>query len=120
MDSFQNPYMSLSGISPEELGFLQQATATLTENQQKYFFMTYAGKRKSPQDILIFTLIGFFGVAGIQRFVTGQTGLGVLYLLTYGFCGIGTIVDLINHRSLALEFNKQVAYESFHIAKMGN
>ena len=120
MDPFQNPYMSLSGISPEEIGFLQQATATLTENQQKYFFMTYSGKRKSPQDILIFTLIGFFGVAGIQRFVIGQTGMGLLYLFTGGFCGIGTIVDLINNRSLAMEYNKQVAYESFHIAKMGN
>jgi len=118
MDPFQNSYMSLSGMSPEEIGFLQQATATLTENQQKYFFMVYTGKRKSPQDLLIFTLIGFFGVAGIQRFVIGQIGMGLLYLFTGGFCAIGTIVDLINYRSLALEYNKQMAYESYHVSKM--
>ena len=120
MDSFQNPYMALSGISPEEIGFLQQATSTLTENQQKYFFMLYSGKRKSPQDILLFTLIGFFGVAGIQRFAMGQVGMGLLYLFTWGFCWIGTIVDLVNHRTLALEYNKQMAYESYHLAQMGN
>jgi len=45
MDSFQNPYMGLPGISAEELGFLQQATNGLNENQQKYFFMVYAGRR---------------------------------------------------------------------------
>lgn len=116
----QNPYMSLSGITPEELNFLQQVTAGLTENQQKYFFMSYSSKRKSAQDLLIFTLIGFFGIAGIQRFLTGQIGMGLLYFFTGGLCLIGTIVDLVNNKSLALEYNKKVAYESFQIAKMSN
>jgi TM2 domain-containing membrane protein YozV len=118
MDPYQNAYMSFSGMTHEEYSFLQQATADLSENQKKYFYMLYSGKRKSPTDILIFTLIGFFGVAGIQRFVTGQVGMGVLYLLTCGFCWIGTIVDLVNHQSLALEYNKKMAFESFQIAKM--
>ena len=52
MDSFQNLYMGLPGISAEEIGFLQQATNGLNENQQKYFYMVYSGKRKNPQDIL--------------------------------------------------------------------
>jgi TM2 domain-containing membrane protein YozV len=120
MDMHQNPYMGLSGISAEELNFLQQATSGLTENQQKYFYMSYSGKRKSPQDILIFTLIGFFGLAGIQRFLIGQVGMGLLYFFTGGFCFIGTIIDLVNHKSLALEFNQKMAFESFNIAKMGN
>jgi TM2 domain-containing membrane protein YozV len=120
MDMYQSPYMGLSGMTPEELSFIQQATADLTENQQKYFYMAYTGKRKSPQDILIFTIIGFFGVAGIQRFMLGQVGMGLLYFFTGGFCLIGTIVDLVNHQTLALDFNKKMAYESFHIAKMGS
>jgi TM2 domain-containing membrane protein YozV len=120
MDIYQNPYMSLSGITPEELNFLQQVTSDLTENQQKYFFMSYSGKRKSAQDLLIFTLIGFFGIAGIQRFLTGQIGMGILYFFTGGLCLIGTIVDLVNNKSLALEYNKKAAYESFQIAKMSN
>ena len=120
MDPFQNPYMALPGVTPEEITFLQQATSGLTDNQNKYFYMVYTGKRKSGQDLLLFTLIGFLGVAGIQRFITGQIGMGILYLLTGGLCFIGTIVDLLNNKSLASEYNKKAAYESFQIAKMSS
>jgi TM2 domain-containing membrane protein YozV len=120
MDIYQNPYMGLPGITPEELGFLQQATAELSENQQKYFYMSYTTKRKDPQDVLIFCIIGLFLVPGLQRFILGQIGMGVLYLFTIGLCFVGSIVDLVNHRSLAMEFNRKMAYESFQLAKMGN
>jgi TM2 domain-containing membrane protein YozV len=119
MDNYQNPFMAFPGITPEEMGFLQQGTAELNENQKKYFYMVYSSKRKSPQDILLFTIIGFFGVAGIQRFVIGEVGMGIVYLLTGGFCGIGTIVDLINSKTLATDYNRRMAYESFQLAKMG-
>jgi TM2 domain-containing membrane protein YozV len=120
MDMYQNPYMSFPGITPEEMGFLQQATAELDDNQKKYFYMIYSGKRKNPQDILLFTLLGLVVVAGVQRFVVGQIGMGLLYLFTGGFCLIGTIVDLVNHKAIATEFNRKMAYESFQIAKMSN
>lgn len=120
MDPYQNPYMSLPGISAEEIAFLQQATSGLEENQHKYFFMVYSGRRKSPQDMLIFCLLGTFLVPGLQRFIIGQIGMGILFLFTGGLCFIGSIIDLVNHRSLAMEYNKQVAYESFQIAKMGS
>ena len=119
MDPFQNPYMSLPGISPEEIGLLQQATQGLNESQNKYFYMVYSGKRKSPQDMLIFCIVGTCLVPGLQRFIIGQIGMGLLYLFTGGLCVIGSIVDLVNYKSLAFEYNKKVAYESFQIAKMG-
>jgi TM2 domain-containing membrane protein YozV len=121
METFQNnPYMGLPGMSPEELEFLQKATAELTENQQKYFYMNYTNKRKSPQDMLIFCIVGLCLVPGLQRFITGQIGMGVLYLFTAGLCFIGSIVDLVNHRDLAMEYNKKMAFESHQIAKMSN
>jgi|SRR6185312_2875268 len=120
MDMYQNPYMAFPGMTPEEMSFLQQATAGLEENQKKYFYMVYAGKRKNPQDILLFTLLGLIGVAGVQRFVVGQIGMGLLYLFTAGFCWIGTIVDLINHKTIATDYNRKMAYESFQMAKMSN
>jgi hypothetical protein len=120
MDMYQNPYMAFPGITPEEMGFLQQGTAELNENQKKYFYMAYSGKRKSPQDILIFTLIGFIGVAGIQRFIVGEVLMGLLFFFTGGFCLIGTIVDLINHKTLASDYNRKMAYESFQMAKMSS
>lgn len=82
--------------------------------------MVYSGKRKNPQDILLVTLLGFFCLAGIQRFVVGQIGMGILYFFTGGLCLIGTIVDLINHKSIATEYNRKMAFESFQIAKMNN
>jgi TM2 domain-containing membrane protein YozV len=120
MDSFNNPYMSLPGISPEELGFLQQGTSELNESQQRYFFMIYSGKRKSPQDMLIFCIVGMFLVPGLQRFMIGQIGMGILYLFTAGLCIIGSIVDLVNHKTLAMEYNRTMAFESFQIAKMSS
>ncbi|MEP6610705.1 MAG: NINE protein [Mucilaginibacter sp.] len=120
MDMYQNPYMAFPGITPEEMGFLQQGTAELNENQKKYFYMAYSGKRKSPQDILIFTLIGFVGVAGIQRFIVGEVLMGLLFFFTGGFCLIGTIVDLINHKTLASDYNRKMAYESFQMARMSS
>jgi TM2 domain-containing membrane protein YozV len=120
MDTYQNPYMALPGITPEEMNFLQQGTADLNENQKKYFYMVYSSKRKTEQEILIFTIIGLFGIAGIQRFVMGEIVMGILYFLTVGFCWIGTIVDLINHKTLANDYNRKMAYESFQMAKMSS
>lgn len=36
----------------------------------------------------------FLGVLGIHKFYLGKTGMGILYLLTGGLCGIGLLVDL--------------------------
>jgi TM2 domain-containing membrane protein YozV len=116
----QNPFIVLPGITPEEMNFLQQATAGLTEEQLNNFRFIYQGKRRNPSDLLLFTLLGFIVVAGVQRFVIGQIGMGILYLLTGGFCLIGTIVDLINHKSLANDFNKDMAYESLQMVKMAS
>lgn len=35
----------------------------------------------------------FLGIIGIHRFYLGHYGIGILYLLTAGLCGIGWIVD---------------------------
>ena len=110
--------MMMSGLQPEELVMIQNLTKEMTEYQQQQFFMFYNGKRKKQQDLTIMTLIGFFGVAGIQRFVIGETGMGILYLLTIGFCGIGTIIDLINIRDMTMDYNQKQAMEAANMVRI--
>ncbi len=117
---FDSQFMSLPGITPQEYSYLQTATNGLSEQQVRTFLMIYTGKRKNSSDILLFTLLGFIWVAGVQRFVIGQVGMGILYLLTGGLCFIGTIVDLINHKDLTFEFNQRMVFESLQMVRMSN
>jgi TM2 domain-containing membrane protein YozV len=119
MDWNQNPYMAYPGITPEEYAFLQQGTTEMTDAQKQRFVMIYSSKRRNPQDLMLCTLLGFIWISGVQRFLVGQIGMGLLYFFTGGLCFIGTIVDLVNYKSLADEYNRKMAYESFQIVKMG-
>ena len=111
-------FYSLSGMDSQEFMLLKQATKDMTEEQFKQFVMIYQSRRKDPQTIMLVTLAGFVWVAGIQRFMTNQIGMGVIFLLTGGFCWIGTIIDLINYKQLTFEYNQKMVYESLQFAKM--
>jgi TM2 domain-containing membrane protein YozV len=113
-------FAMLPGIQPDELYFIQELTKDMNPQQKQQFYSLYQGKRKERQTLVLLTIVGFFGVAGIQRFVIGQTGMGILYLVTIGFCGIGTIIDLININSMTTNFNQKQAAESVAMVRMMN
>jgi TM2 domain-containing membrane protein YozV len=114
----QKMLMMLPGLQPQEYAIIKSLTQDMNEHDRQQFIMFYSGKRKEEQTILIMTIVGFFGVAGIQRFVTGEVLLGVLFLFTFGFCGIGTIIDLVNHKKITAEWNQKKAYESVEMVRM--
>ncbi|MFT3901825.1 MAG: TM2 domain-containing protein [Niabella sp.] len=114
----QQLYRMFPDMDYEEMATVMQVTSTMSEQQQQHFLAIYQGRRKDQQQIILFCLLGFFGVSGVHRFVLGDIGLGILYLLTGGLCLIGTIVDLINAKSLASSYNRKQAYDAANIAKM--
>lgn len=111
--------MSLPGITPQEFSYLQTATTGFSDNQLRGFLMIYGSKRRNPDDMLLYCILGFF-VPGLSRFLVNQIGMGVLYFFTLGLCFIGTIIDLINYKSLAFEYNQRMVFESLQMVRMGN
>jgi TM2 domain-containing membrane protein YozV len=96
-------------IMGEEQMYISSIFKNLDDKQAMQFANIYRSRRKDPQIILLVTLVGFVGIAGIQRFLTDQIGLGILYLLTGGICMIGTIIDLVNYRKIAFDYNQDQA-----------
>lgn len=97
----------------QELMFLDSLSGNIEDDALLDFLISYKTRRRKPEIILILTAMGFLGVAGIQRLYVNNIFLGVLYVVTAGLCFIGTIVDLINHKEIARQYNKNIAIEIF-------
>ena len=106
-----NVFQLMPGLEGEEMAYIQELIKDMSDEKAQQFAMSYMSRRKDPTNILIFTLLGFIIIAGVQRFVLGQIGMGLLYLFTFGLCWIGTIIDLVNHKKLAFEFNSAQAQQ---------
>ncbi|MDF1611989.1 MAG: TM2 domain-containing protein [Stygiobacter sp.] len=104
-----NVYELLPEIVGEEQIYIGSIIKNMDDQKAMQFANIYRARRKDPQMILLLTLVGFLGIAGIQRFITDQIGMGILYLLTAGLCWIGTIIDLINYKRIAFEYNQKEA-----------
>src|SRR5450432_2633480 len=108
----------LYDITPEELITINSRTNGFSDAELTHFCVIYRSKRKDPQTILLLCLLGLVGVSGIHRFVIGQVGMGILYFFTAGLCLVGTIVDAINHKDLALEYNGKMIAETLSMLNM--
>ncbi|MCF8262278.1 MAG: TM2 domain-containing protein [Melioribacteraceae bacterium] len=107
----------LPELMGEEQAIVSSLIRDLDDEKARQFANVYRVRRKDPQTILLLTLVGFLGIAGIQRFIVDQIGLGILYVLTGGLCLIGTIVDLINYKNIALDYNQVQAQQIYSMIK---
>jgi TM2 domain-containing membrane protein YozV len=102
-------------LLPELEGDESQYISLLIEDMEmdkaKAFASVYRARRRDPILLLALALIGLFGIAGMHRFFVGHIGMGILYLFTYGLCIVGTIVDMINYKNFAFEYNRKIAQE---------
>lgn len=102
----------LPELTGDEQLHVAQLFQGMTDAQVAQFSSAYRIRRRDPQHVLLATLLGFFAVAGIQRLWLGDILWGVLFLFTGGFCGVGTVIDLVRHRTLADRYNAQQANET--------
>lgn len=96
-------------LEGEEQLHVARLMTDMTEEQAERFAHVYRSRRKDPTITLVTTLLGFFVIAGVHRFMLGQIGMGLLYLFTGGFCLVGTIIDSFNYKELTYRFNREQA-----------
>ncbi len=99
----------LPELEADEMVYVQGILQNMTDEQARQFAAIYRTRRKDAQLILLTALVGFVGFAGVHRFIIGQIGMGILYFFTGGLCIVGTIVDIVNYRRLAFEYNAKEA-----------
>ncbi len=84
----------------EKILYLKDKLRTMDE--EKFSLMSTV-ELKDPMILLLISI--FLGYLGIDRFMLGDTGMGILKLLTGGCCGILTIIDWFSISKKAKEYN---------------
>ena len=98
--------MAQKYFPPEKIMYLKDKLRTMDEEK---FSLISTIEFKDPTTLLLVSI--FLGGLGIDRFMLGDTGMGILKLLTAGLCGILTIVDwfTISKKAKELNFNNVMA-----------
>lgn len=90
------------GCQVENIGAEAQATPQIVinnsnqnqnQNQNVNAPAAPTGRQKNKWTAVL--LCFFLGVVGAHKFYENKVGMGILYILTGGLCGIGVIVDFI-------------------------
>ena len=87
-------------LPAEKVVYLRERLLTLDDSKSALLSTV---EFKDPTTILLVSI--FLGTLGIDRFMLGDVGLGILKLLTCGVCGIMTIIDWFTVQKKAKEVN---------------
>lgn len=89
----------------EKIMYLKDKLKNVDEEK---FSLISTVELKDPTTILLISI--FLGSLGIDRFMIGDIGMGILKLLTMGCCGILTIIDWfsIQKKTKDLNFNNLI------------
>lgn len=74
----------------------------LNADDSKYEILSML-ELKNPTTMLLISF--FLGGLGVDRFMFGETGMGILKLLTFGVFGILAIIDLFDAQKKTKEIN---------------
>jgi TM2 domain-containing membrane protein YozV len=93
-----------------------QLTEGMTDQQRFLFQQQYGAARRDR--VLLLVISFFFGALGIDRFLVGDIGLGILKLLTGGLLGILWFIDLFLIMGRVDRYNREKAHDIAMAIKM--
>lgn len=93
-------------------------TKDLSDQQKMLFESQFNSAKKDRGLILVLSVL--FGYWGVDRFMIGDIGLGVLKLLTLGLCGILWLIDLFRIQAATDDYNRKKAQEILMSIKMAS
>lgn len=93
-------------IAPEYLETIRERLKEADETSAQAVFASLKGTT------VMFLIAFFLGSYGIDRFMLGDTGLGVAKLLTCGGCGIWTIIDWFTVGGRTRKYNAEKILQS--------
>ena len=94
---------------------LAQINEILPELTDAQLQMVSAVDYRDPTMMLVLSIL--VGGLGVDRFMLGETGLGVLKLVTAGGLGIWWLIDIFSVESRTKEYNMQMFNEAVQNAK---
>jgi TM2 domain-containing membrane protein YozV len=86
---------------------VQMMTKGLSEQQKMMFMSQYDSVKKDPGTLLVLSVL--FGTLGVDRFMLGDMGMGILKLFTFGGCGILWLIDIFTIKGKVNEYNRKQA-----------
>jgi TM2 domain-containing membrane protein YozV len=87
----------------------QQMIAGLSDQQKMIFQSQYASERKDRTTVLVLSVL--LGHVGVDRFMIGDIGMGLLKLFTFGLCGILWLIDIFTIQGKVDDYNRAKAEE---------
>jgi len=75
---------------------------------------------KSKGAAYLLWLISFFGCLGFHRFYLGKIGTGLLFIITGGIFGIGSLIDLFTLGSQVEQYNTNKELKQLRDVAMAN
>ena len=84
-------------------------TKEMSDQQRMLFSSQFLSEKKDRNLILVLSIL--FGTFGIDRFMVGSIGMGILKLLTFGGCGLLWLIDIFLIRGKVDEYNRAKATE---------
>lgn len=60
--------------------------------------------------------LSLVGICGVQRMYLGQAAMGIAMLLTFGFCGVGQLLDLLLLPDAVKQANQRLDFSASEAA----